>query len=49
MMNYKIQNKEISLILCVLGGWFGLHHTGGFYRKCNDQPGTSDGKQLYRT
>ena len=30
MMNYKIKNKEISLILCILGGWFGLHH---FYNK----------------
>ena len=30
MINYKIKNKEVSLILCVLGGWFGLHH---FYNK----------------
>ncbi len=30
MMKYKIKNKEISLVLCVLGGWFGLHH---FYNK----------------
>lgn len=30
MINYKIKNKSISLILCILGGWFGLHH---FYNK----------------
>lgn len=26
MINYKIKNKEIDLILCILGGWFGLHY-----------------------
>ena len=29
-MNYKIENKEINLVLCILGGWLGLHH---FYNK----------------
>lgn len=30
MINYKIKNKDINLILCIIGGWFGLHH---FYNK----------------
>lgn len=30
MLNYKIKNKEITLVLCILGGWLGLHH---FYNK----------------
>ena len=30
MINYKIKDKNTSLILCIFGGWFGLHH---FYNK----------------
>lgn len=30
MINYKIKDKNTSLILCILGGWCGLHH---FYNK----------------
>lgn len=30
MINYKVENKETSLILCIFGGYLGLHH---FYNK----------------
>lgn len=30
MVNYKIKDINTSLILCIFGGWFGLHH---FYNK----------------
>lgn len=30
MINYKINNKKTSLILCIFGGYLGLHH---FYNK----------------
>lgn len=30
MINYEIKDKNASLILCILGGWLGLHH---FYNK----------------
>lgn len=26
MIDYKIKDKNTSLILCIIGGWFGLHH-----------------------
>lgn len=30
MINYKISDRNTSLVLCIFGGWFGLHH---FYNK----------------